>query len=88
MKKEWLNPEFMNLGVKSTKDDCYEQVNVVKEVGEQEKALWRCKYCGATSVFVPNINHKPSCPYVNKPANPGFGPEGPVTPELEAVPVS
>ena len=30
------------------KDDCYEQVNVAKEVGEQEKALWSCKYCGAT----------------------------------------
>lgn len=30
------------------KADCYEQVNVAKEVDEQEKALWRCKYCGAT----------------------------------------
>ena len=33
MKKEWLNLEFMNLGVKYMKDDCYEQVNVAKEVG-------------------------------------------------------
>ncbi|MFR7995075.1 MAG: hypothetical protein ACLU6S_09880 [Clostridium sp.] len=48
MKKEWLNLEFMNLGVKYMKADCYEQVNVAKEVDEQEKALWRCKYCGAT----------------------------------------
>lgn len=31
MKKEWLNLEFMNLGVKYTKADCYEQVNVAKE---------------------------------------------------------
>lgn len=88
MKKEWLNPELMNLGVKSTKDDCYEQVNVDKEGGGQERFIWRCKHCGATAFIIPDIKHETWCPHVNEPACPGFGPEGPVTPELEATPVS
>lgn len=82
MKKEWLTPELEELNVQETKDDCYEQV----KVGGQEKLGWRCKYCGAKELSIPNIKHKPWCPYVG--AGKGFGPQGPVTPELGATPLS
>ena len=88
MKKEWLTPELEELNVQETKDDCYEQVSVSKEVGGQEKLVWRCKHCKAISYIIPNIKHESWCAHVNDPACPGFGPEGPVTPELGATPLS
>ena len=88
MKKEWLTPELDELNVQETKDDCYEQVSVSKEIDGEEKIAWKCKHCGAIGIIILGIEHKSWCPHKNDPACPGFGPEGTVTPELGATPIS
>lgn len=78
MKKVWLNPQLMNLGIQLTNEE---------EVNENAKIFYKCEYCCERFwTKKARAEHEESCFY--KPASPGFGPSGNVTPGLDAVPVS
>lgn len=72
MKKKWLNPQLMNLGVQETRED---------EVNENAKIIFPCRHCGETFLFPWNRNeHEKTCIY-RKPADmlPGQGQEVPIS---------
>lgn len=74
-KHDWKKPEIMELGLKNTKEG---------SVDERGLLIHKCDYCG--KIFLSHSaekNHEKSC--IKKPASPGFGPNGDVTPGLDAL---
>lgn len=80
MKKEWLRPELKDLNVNETK------TNICSECGCDLDSPAKASLTPEEALWWP---HKPGCSKPdNKPAAPGFGPVGSVTPELDATPIS
>ena len=74
-KKKWQNAEILELGVESTKE----------EVNGNAKIFHKCQYCDERFwTGDGRKEHEKKCLY--KPASPGFGPSGNVTPGLDYTP--
>lgn len=72
MKKKWLNPQLMNLGVQETRED---------ETDEQLRHVYRCRHCCEKFNKKEKRNkHEKTCIY-RKPADmlPGQGQEVPIS---------
>lgn len=87
MKRVWINPELKDLSLKKTEEsitcECCAAIfdpdlNIIMIPGDDE-GEWKH-----------NKPHHGQCPNNpnNKPAKPGFGPVGSVTPGLDATPIS
>lgn len=71
MKKKWLNPQLMNLGVQETRED---------EVNENAKIFFKCHYCSET-FWSPRKRkeHEKTCSYRPADMLPGQGQEVPIS---------
>lgn len=82
MKKEWLKPEVKSLNLGNTNEEGI--VCPADEVNPtSNERIFICAYPGCCHL---SGRHKYcTC---HRPAAPGMGPVGPVTPELDAMPLS
>lgn len=82
MKKEWLKPEVKSLNLGNTNEEGIvcpaDEVNPTSNERIRICAYPRCHHWTCGDKYC-------TC---HKPAAPGMGPVGPVTPELDAMPVS
>lgn len=71
MKKKWLNPQLMNLGVQETRED---------EVNENAKIFFGCRYCWRRFWTKRSRNeHEKTCSHRPADMLPGQGQEVPIS---------